>query len=210
MEEQAWRAQRCGYLTASVAEEVCKRLKNGKPAASYEDRMAKVICERLTGLPVNTYTTPAMEWGKAHEEEAAEAYEGASGLVALGDGETFIPHPEVPWLGASPDRFVGDDGLVEIKCPETLTHIQRVMSGVIPAQYIRQMQVQCLCTGAKWVDFVDFDPRLVGTKYTHLALWVKRYVPTELELTQTLKLCREFLDDAARRMDQIELLSELR
>lgn len=207
MDTVEWHAVRCGYLTASVADEVCKRLKNGAPAASYKERMAKVIAERITGMPIITPATSAMLWGKEHEEEAAEAYECRTGALAVGDGETFIPHPELEYFGASPDRFIGDDGLLEIKCPETLTHLSRVLSGEIPEMYKRQMQVQLLCTGRRWVDFVDYDPRLLGTNCASLALWIKRYVPTPEELAETLALCREFLEDAARRMEQIKALA---
>ena len=204
MENTEWLLERAGYLTASRAEEACKRLKSGAKAASYESLMEKVICERVTGEPIVTPATPAMQWGKEHEEEAAEAVELALGQMLTGDGETFVRHPDVEWLGASPDRFLGDASLVEIKCPSTMTHLGRVMTGAIPAQYQRQMDVQLLCTGRRRCLFADYDPRLVGTEFGKAALWTQWYEPDAARLGETLALCREFLADAAERIEKFK------
>lgn len=202
MENEKWLLDRAGFLTASRAEEACKRLKSGARPASYEALMAKVICERVTGEPVITPSTPAMLWGKEHEEEAAEVVELRVGQMLTGDGETFVRHPEVEWLGASPDRFLGDDALVEIKCPNTMTHLERVQSREIPANYQRQMDVQLLCTGRRKCLFADYDPRLLDTEFEKAALWTQWYEPDAERLRETLTLCREFLADAAKRIQQ--------
>ena len=204
MTQEEWYQMRCGYLTASVAEDVCKRLKTGGKPKSYEDRLDSVLAERLTGEPIVTPPSQAMMWGKEHEAEAAEAYEIETGLSLLGNGEEFYPHPTIKWLGASPDRLiVNSDGLVEIKCPNTLTHLERLRTHVIPDMYKRQMQVQLLCTGRKWVDFVDYDPRFSGP-YMHLSLLILRYEPKEEELKETERLCCEFLADVEDKMKEIE------
>ena len=62
--------------------------------------------------------------------------------------------------GASPDGLVGTDGLLEIKCPFTATHIDTLLSGKVPDRYKTQMQWQMACTGRQWCDFVSYDPRL--------------------------------------------------
>lgn len=204
MENPEWLRERAGYLTASRAEDACKRLKSGARAASYEALMGKVICERVTGEPVVTPPTPAMDWGREHEEEAAEAVEIALGQMLSGDGEIFVRHPQLEWLGASPDRFLGDDALVEIKCPNTMTHLERVTGGAIPPQYQRQMDVQLLCTGRRKCLFADYDPRLLGTDYAMAALWTKWYEPAPERLAETFSLCREFLADAEERLEKFK------
>ena len=202
-DEAAWKKERLGFLTASNAEKACARLRNGKPGAQYEALIWQLIAERATGIPTDFYVTPEMQWGTDHEEAAAEAFEAETGKLVSGNGKIFIKHPEIAWLGASPDRFVGDDALLEIKCPTTVRHLQRVFSREIPPEYRRQMQVQLLCTGRKFCYFADFDPRLKGGVLDKAALLILEYRPTDLELEETLKLCREFLDDLQNRIETL-------
>lgn len=115
----------------------------------------------------------------------------------------FVEHPVVKWLGASPDGLVGDDGLVEIKCPTTLVHIKRVAAGVVPEEYKPQMLVQLLCTGRKWVDFVDYDPRL-SSDWEKARFFCVRYEPTEDELQDALDKCVEFLAVVDKTISDLE------
>ena len=108
-DEAAWKKERLGYLTASNAEKACARLRNGKPGAQYEALIWQLIAERATGIPTDFYVTPEMQWGTDHEEAAAEAFEAETGKLVSGNGKIFIKHPEIAWLGASTDRFVGHD-----------------------------------------------------------------------------------------------------
>jgi predicted phage-related endonuclease len=71
-----------------------------------------------------------------------------------------VLHPSIGDTGASPDGLVDADGLVEIKCPNTATHIETLKGQCAPAKYITQMQWQLACTGRKWCDFVSYDPRM--------------------------------------------------
>ena len=107
------------------------------------------------------------------------------------------------WLGASPDGLVGDEGLVEIKCPTTLVHIKRVAAGVVPEEYKPQMLVQLLCTGRKWVDFVDYDPRL-SEDWEKARFFCVRYEPTEEELQGALDKCVEFLAVVDKTISDLE------
>ena len=120
--------------------------------------MAELVCERLTGSVGATYSSPAMEWGTAQEPNARAAYEAAGGVLVEEVG--FVPHPTIEAAGASPDGLVNDDGLVEIKCPNTATHIETLLSGKVPERYVTQMQWQMACTGRQWCDYVSYDPRL--------------------------------------------------
>ena len=196
-----WFQSRVGCLTASQAKDVLARSKtNGKPLKGYYDLMEKLITERLTGEPVSFGMTPAMQWGVDHEDEARTRYEDETGELV--DLVGFIPHPSIEMFGASPDGFVGEDGLLEIKCPNTVTQIRRVKAGVVPEEYKAQMQVQLLCTGRKWVDFVSYDPRIQG-EYERFQFWTIRYEPTEEELKDTERKCVEFLEEVEAEMAKL-------
>jgi putative phage-type endonuclease len=168
MEQQTneWFAARLGKVTASRVADVIAKTKTGY-SASRDNYMAQLICERLTGQKGESFTNAAMEWGTQTEPLARSAYENARSLLVKEVG--FINHPRIEMSGASPDGLVGDDGLVEIKCPNTATHIDTLLSGKVPTKYITQMQWQMLCCQRKWCDFVSFDNRLPE----HLQLFVQ-------------------------------------
>lgn len=152
-----WHAMRCGKATASKIGDLMAKTKTGW-GASRANYMAQLIAERLTGTVAEGYTNSAMEWGKTTEAEARTAYEFYTGnTVALID---FIDHPRIAMSGASPDGLVGDAGLVEIKCPNTATHIDYLRGGSIDRKYVLQMQWQMACTDRVWCDWVSYDPRM--------------------------------------------------
>lgn len=204
---EVWRQERVGYLTASVAADVLTRSKakgkEGQPLAGYHLLMKRLVAEQLTGLNLdNTPVTPAMQWGIDHEAEAAGEYEARTGRMVKGDGKVFVKHAGIPWLGASPDRFVGDDGLLEIKCPSTPVQVQRVLDGVVPADYVPQMTVQLLCTGRKWVDFVSWDPRLLTSEWPGAAFFMLRFEPSAADLQRAQGYCEEFINELALRVTE--------
>jgi putative phage-type endonuclease len=130
--------------------------------------MAQLICERLTGTPAETYTNAAMIHGTETEPEARSAYEFYEGVAV--EQVAFIAHPKIDHAGCSPDGLVGADGLVEIKCPQSATHLETLLGQAVPAKYADQMQFQMACTGRKWCDFVSYDPRMPE----HMRLFVRR------------------------------------
>lgn len=152
-----WFAIRLGKVTASRVADVVARTKSGW-GASRANYMAQLIAERLTGAPQESYSNAAMQWGVEHEGEARAAYEFYTDMEVVAAG--FITHPAIAASGASPDGLVETDGLVEIKCPNTATHIETLLGGSVPSKYGLQMQWQMACTGRKWCDFVSFDPRM--------------------------------------------------
>lgn len=189
---ESWFAERAGCLTASVAKAAILRNTKGQPYAAYETELRRIVGERFTKNMSNRFTSPAMQWGVDHEDEAREAYEVETGNIV--DLVGFIRHPTIDWLGASPDGLVGKDGLLEIKCPETSTHIARIEAGVVPEEYKPQMLVQLLCTGRSWVDFVDYDPR-IAEEFKELRIFIVRFEPTAEELETAKARCIEFLND---------------
>ena len=152
-----WFAARLGKVTASRVADIIAKTKSGY-STSRANYMAELVCERLTGLQGDSYQNAAMVWGINTEPFARQAYE--SRLADLVEEVGFIPHPTIENAGASPDGFVGEDGLVEIKCPNTATHIDTLLSDAAPSKYVTQMQWQMSCTGRKWCDFVSYDPRM--------------------------------------------------
>lgn len=163
----AWRQERLGKVTASRVADLMARTKSGY-SASRENYMAELVAERLTGVPAAQYTNSAMQWGTDTEPKARAAYEFYRDMDVVETG--FVVHPIIQMSGASPDGLVGDDGLVEIKCPNTATHIDTLLGQAVPGKYVKQMQWQMACTGRKWCDFVSYDPRLPE----NLRLFVRR------------------------------------
>jgi len=154
---EEWFAERCGKVTASRIGDLMAQTKSGW-GASRANYAAQLVAERLTGTPAETFSNAAMKWGTETEPQARAAYEFYSGLSVAEVG--FVPHPTISQSGASPDGLVGDDGLVEIKCPNTATHIETLLGGVVPGKYNYQMQWQMACTGRDWCDWVSYDPRM--------------------------------------------------
>jgi putative phage-type endonuclease len=152
-----WVAARLGKVTASRVADIVAKTKTGY-STSRANYMAQLICERLTGVQGESFSSSAMQWGTDTEPMARAAYEGAVGSLVIETG--FVPHISISLAGASPDGLIGDDGLVEIKCPITATHIETLLGQSVPGRYSTQMQWQMACTGRKWCDFVSYDPRM--------------------------------------------------
>ena len=154
---EEWFTIRIGKVTASRVADVIAKTKTGY-SASRDNYMAQLVCERLTGQKGESFTNAAMQHGTETEPLARAAYEALKDVLV--DEVGFVPHPTIKMAGASPDGMVGDDGLIEIKCPNTATHIETLLSQTVPGKYNTQMQFQMACTGRQWCDFVSFDNRL--------------------------------------------------
>lgn len=186
--DDSWFAIRLGKVTASRITDVTARTKTGWGAgrANYK---AQLIAERLTGQRQESFTNAAMQWGIDTEEQARVAYAFLEGQKVC--EEAFVIHPTILDAGASPDGLVGADGLVEIKCPNTATHIETLKGASIPGKYVGQMQWQMACTGRFWCDFVSFDPRMPE----EMQLFVKRLHRDDAAIAELETLVREFLDE---------------
>lgn len=160
-----WFAERCGRVTASRVADVIARTKTGW-GASRANYMAQLVAERLTGTVAETYTNAAMQWGTDMEPEARKTYEFFTNNTV--EPAPFVAHRSIADTGASPDGYVGADGLVEIKCPITATHIETLLAGSVAGKYITQIQWQLACTGRQWCDYVSFDPRMPATMSTFI------------------------------------------
>lgn len=174
-----WFAARAGKVTASRVADVIAKTKSGY-STSRQNYAAELLCERLTGICEPGFTSGPMQWGKDQEPFARQAYERRHEVEVYEVG--FVDHPEVRMSGASPDGYVGEAGLVEIKCPLTATHLDTLLGGSVPGKYLTQIQWQLACTGREWCDFVSFDPRLPEA----MQVYVER-IPRDLSMILELE-----------------------
>jgi putative phage-type endonuclease len=151
---EEWFAARLGKVTASKVSAVLAK----KDSATRADYLTDLVLERLTNKQQEFYQNDAMQWGTDTEPQARMAYEAFKGVLV--DKMGFIDHPSIQYFGCSPDGLVDKDGLVEIKCPNSKTHLSTLLNGKIPTKYIPQVQTQMAVMNRQWCDFVSFDPRL--------------------------------------------------
>ena len=196
---EEWFAARCGKVTASRVADIVAKTKTGY-SASRENYLAQLVCERMTGKPAESYSNSAMQWGVDQEVYARSAYELAKDVLVEEVG--FVVHPTIEGAGASPDGLVGLFGLVEIKCPNTATHIQTLLDQKVPEKYNIQMQWQMACTGRQWCDFVSFDPRMAEG----LQLFIKRVEYDPIYVAQLEKEVINFLMDVEDKIQQLNKL----
>lgn len=151
-----WFEARLGKATASRFSDIMAKTRSGY-AASRKNYMAELVTQRLTGAIPEPYSNTAMQWGTDNEPLARLAYELQTGNEVE---ETGLWVHDTLEAGASPDGFVNKDGVLEIKCPNTATHIETLELQQVPRQYLAQVQGQMWITDRKWCDFVSYDPRL--------------------------------------------------
>lgn len=159
---EGWFADRLGKVTASRLADVLAKTKTGY-SASRNNYMTQLVLETITQTRAESYTNLAMAWGTEQEPFARAAYEAKTGQMVEEVG--FLPHPTIALAGASPDGLVGDDGMVEIKCPSTSTALECWLTqsqggNPVDGKYFAQMQWQMRCADRSWCDYVVFDPRM--------------------------------------------------
>jgi putative phage-type endonuclease len=192
-----WYAKRLGKVTASRTPDVMAKTKAGQRSASWATYMGELIAETLTGVPTEKYTTAAMQRGVDVEAEGRAAYQFETATLVTEIG--FVEHPTIAMAGASPDGLIGTDGLLEIKCPNTATHIETLLGQSVPAKYQTQMQFQMACTGRAWVDFVSFDSRLPES----MSLFIKRVPRDDKLIAEIEKQVTEFLSELDDKIAQL-------
>ena len=150
-----WRQARLGHISGSnIADVMAKGKGIGR-----KNLMMRLLAERMTGVVPESYTNSAMEWGTEQEPFARMEYEVSRETFVEKTG--FWKHPTIQWLGASPDGLVDRDGLVEIKCPNSTTHLEYIFNDEVPLEYYKQIQCQLWVTDRYWCDFVSYDPRMM-------------------------------------------------
>lgn len=152
----AWHVARLGMATASRFTDVLAKTRSGY-STSRKNYAVELALEQITGNRQEFFKTTAVLWGTETEPVARLEYELITGNEVEETG--FWKHDILP-IGASPDGLVNKDGLLEIKCPNSATHLETLISGKVPRQYIAQVQGQLLITERDWADFVSYDPRM--------------------------------------------------
>jgi putative phage-type endonuclease len=189
-----WLAARAGKVTASRISDVMA----SKTTAAYRDYRAQIVAEILTGQPQESgFTNAAMQWGTEQEKFARVEYELACDWTV--DEIGIVLHPTIERGAASPDGLVSTNGLVEIKCPKTATHLQTLIDKKQPRQYENQMLWQMACTGREWCDFVSYDPRLPED----LQLFVHRFDRDDKRIEEIEAAVTQFLSEVDEMIDNI-------
>jgi putative phage-type endonuclease len=194
---EEWFEARMGCVTASRTADVMAQTKSGY-SASRANYMADLICERLTGSRQAGFSSASMQWGTETEPQARMAYEIMTGSNVIETG--FVLHAKIAGFGASPDGLIGEDGLIEIKCPNTATHIETLLNDKVPNKYIIQMHVQMICTERKWCDFVSFDPRLP----VDMQMFVRRVECDEALAAQIVTEVQAFIAEMETKIEQLK------
>ena len=198
---EAWFAQRCGKATASRISDIVAKTKSGY-STSRANYMAQLVVERMTNQVAESYSNAAMEHGITFEPFARASYELKTGNMV--DQVGAIDHPRIALSAASPDGLVGDDGCLEIKCPNTATHIDTLLGDEPAKKYYDQMQWQMACTNRSWCDFVSFDPQMPS----HLQLFVKRIERNDIYIAELESEVICFLaevDDKVKKLNEIKV-----
>jgi putative phage-type endonuclease len=197
---EEWRQARCGSIGASDAPSVVRRIKSGGFSADRESLLAAKVLERITNTPVEPYRSAAMLQGTAREPEARMTYALVKGVEV--EEIALVPHPFIKGAHCSPDGLVGNDGLLEVKCPQPPAHLDLLLNGQISNDYTVQMQWQMACARMPWCDYVSYNPDFPP----HMQLWIKRVHrdaalngELEIEITKFIKEIDRKVAELSRR-----------
>jgi len=195
-----WRAARLGKITASRLDAVLSEGRGGKPSVTRENYLYAIVSERMTGIPYEKFHSAFMEDGSNNEGEARTFYEATYGVMVIEDGGMICPAITDFW--ASPDGLIGNDGGLEIKCPETKKHVDTIdhlklfSNKIVDTKYIYQMTGNLIVYGRKWWDFESFDPALPD----NIKMFVMRFNKDDLPVKKVL----EGIDQFRRDLDATE------
>lgn len=195
-----WRAVRAGRATGSKASCILAKIKTGE-AAVRRDYRVQIVTERLVGAPQDDgFVSKEMTWGIEQEPYARMAYEASTGELVEEAGFAYLQDLAA---GCSVDGFIGDDGIFEAKCPKSATHINYLLAGRLPPDYVPQVTHNLWITGRAFADFVSFDPRMPE----ELQLFHIRIHRAELDLAGYEKELRTFLTECDVLEEQLRARS---
>ena len=194
-----WYAARLGRATASNFGKVLAKIKTGE-AADRRNYRAQLVIERLTGNRQEGYSNAAMQWGTEQEPFARIAYMADRGVDVQEVG--FIQHATL-MAGCSPDGLIAADGLIEIKCPVSATHIETLKTQHMPLEHMPQVQGQMWIAGREWCDFVSYDPRMPEK----LQMFVQR-IPRDDQYIKALAFeVERFLEEVAAEVTALQKIA---
>lgn len=195
-----WHQARLGRLTSSRAADMLSTTQKGTEAAKRRNLRVQLALERITGRSAErAYMNGAMQHGVDTEAEAIAYYEAITGRIVRRTG--FLAHTEL-MAGASLDGQVGDDGICEIKCPESATHLEYLRTGDVPSDYLKQIQHQLWISGAAWCDWMSYDPAFPE----ELRAKVVRVERVEKDVKAYELLAVQFLREVEAEVEEIRKL----
>lgn len=147
-----WLAVRCGVPSASNFDKLLTT--KGEPSKQAQKYLYQLAAEKVSGIKEESFQSSAMAKGIETEAEAVDFYELTQGVEVQTVG--FCLH-ESKLFGCSPDRLVGDEGLLEVKCPLPHTHVEYLLENNLEKDYFQQVQGQLLVTGRKWCDLISYS-----------------------------------------------------
>lgn len=196
---EAWRALRLGRLTASRAADMLAIGKAGR-----RNLRVQLMLERLTGRSHERgYVSQAMQDGIDREADAVARYEAIAGVLVTPIG--FVSHNDL-LVGCSPDGFIGDDGLLSVKCPIPATHLEYLRTGVVPSDYRSQIVHESWLTGRRWCDFFSYQP-----DFSDLGLESKivRVTVTDAEVEDYARKALAFLQEVDAEVKAVRTMADL-
>lgn len=200
-----WLRARAGCATASCFADIIALGKNGKQLKARDDYLMKLVVERITGEPVESASSYAMNWGTDAEPFARAEYELTTGSIVTEVG--FIRHPVHNWVGASSDGRVGARGGVEIKCPHnSAIHLQTWAEGM-PEHHTAQVQGQMWVLDLDWIDFCSYDPRMQNGG-EHLKLYRQRIMRDPKYIEQLENSVLNFLAEVQLKVNEFLAFKE--
>ena len=194
-----WHAVRCGKVSASRFSDVMAKGRGNAESKTRSDYLEQLIDEIVDGEPALSYTNADMQWGIEHEAEARQAYANETGneIVQVG----FVELNER--VGCSPDGLVGDDGLVEIKCPKSKTHRKYITENRCPPEYYKQIQGQMWVTGRLWCDFFSYNPR-PRPPYEHLRTFLIRVTRDDVVIAEITDAVDKFIEELQVMINRLQ------
>jgi hypothetical protein len=198
---EVFRQARTGSIGASDVPDLMRRTQTGW-SATRANLMALKVLERVTGVAVPTYQSKAMADGIERQPEATAAYALVYDVeVEHPPAPGLVPHPLIYGAHASPDGLVGQDGLVEVKCPQLAGHLDTLLSEKVGRDYFMQIQWQLACTGRLWCDYVSWHPEPFPPP---MQLWVQR-VERNPDVIDTLEgEVRRFLAELDMKVEKLK------
>lgn len=198
---EEWRIARVGMFTASRAADMMASIKSGE-AAARRDLRVQLVVERLTGQSQDDgFVNAAMQRGIDKEQDALAAYEALTGNLASSVG--FVMHDTLK-AGCSPDGLIGQgEGLLELKCPKSATHLAYLKAKIVPKDYVPQIVHALWITGAQWCDFVSFDDRFPPA----LQVFHVRVPRNDAEIAAYELLARQFLAEIDAEVEAMSLVA---
>ena len=195
---EQWWAARLGKVTASRIGDLTKRTQKGAWAATRNNYLREKVVERITKINRDRRHVPSLTARLELEPDARAAYEWHTDTAIELIG--FVNHPRIVDAGASPDGLVSVDGQIEIKCPDSETHLDIISADAIDRDYYLQIQFGLACTGRAWCDFVSFDP----TMPEYLKLYIRRIVRDDVKIREIENQVCEFLTEVDQKVAAIE------